>query len=167
MSDRASNEKLADKLLNKWRDEMLKSCENDIDKQSVKNFHCMAYVLLGFHRYICNDIKVLEKSLVDQYGPLGRDSLPIFKFWSKAGTIIERVVRTTSDTFGPAGDHLGLRDRWEAYCTEKGILFIYFGWRHFFILNYNPQSTVTILCLKFLNVPKSWSFSAFFNLFSF
>ncbi|KAL3848471.1 hypothetical protein ACJMK2_019325 [Sinanodonta woodiana] len=29
MSDRASNEKLADKLLNKWRDEMLKSCEND------------------------------------------------------------------------------------------------------------------------------------------
>ena len=32
-----------------------------------------------------------------------------------------RVVRTTSDTVGPAADHLGVRDRWDAYCREKGL----------------------------------------------
>ena len=34
---------------------------------------------------------------------------------------VSRVVRTTSDTVGPAGDHLGVRDRWDAYCREKGL----------------------------------------------
>ena len=40
MSDRASNEKLADKLLDEWRDEVLANCENE-DKTTVKHFHCM------------------------------------------------------------------------------------------------------------------------------
>ncbi|XP_052282199.1 uncharacterized protein LOC127879423 [Dreissena polymorpha] len=121
MSDRASNEKLADKLLNKWRDDLLKNCSSETEVKSVKNFHCMAHVLLGFHRYVCTDIKLLEKELSEVGGPLGRDSLPAFKFWSKGGTVIERVVRTTADTFGPAGEHYGLRDRWEAYCRDNGI----------------------------------------------
>ena len=34
---------------------------------------------------------------------------------------VSRVVRTTSDTVGPAGDHLGVRNRWDAYCREKGL----------------------------------------------
>ncbi|KAL4229624.1 Piwi-like protein 1 [Mactra antiquata] len=31
------------------------------------------------------------------------------------------IAYTASDIFGPAGDHLGLRDRWEAYCASNGI----------------------------------------------
>ncbi|KAH3839779.1 hypothetical protein DPMN_113216 [Dreissena polymorpha] len=80
----------------------------------------MAHVLLRFHRYVCTDIKLLEKELSEVGGPLGRDSLPAFKFWSKAGKVIERVVGNTADTFGPAGEHYGLRDRWEAYCRDNG-----------------------------------------------
>jgi len=41
MSERASNEKKADKLLDIWRDELLGQCN--------KHFHRMAHVLLGFH----------------------------------------------------------------------------------------------------------------------
>jgi hypothetical protein len=35
MSDRASNEKLANTLLNEWRDDVLKNSENDAAKQAV------------------------------------------------------------------------------------------------------------------------------------
>ena len=83
-------------------------------KKTVHNFHCMADVLLGFHRFACVDLKALELKIVEEKGPLGRDTLPVFKNWSQKGTVLERAVRTTSDTFGPAGDHLGLRDRWKA-----------------------------------------------------
>ena len=120
MSDRASNEKLADKLLDNWRNEILENC-NDEQTKSVQHFHCMAHVLLGFHKYVCTDLKSYEETLSKENGPLGRDALPVFKFWSKKGTVAERVVRTTADTFGPAGDHHGLRDRWEAYCSNKGV----------------------------------------------
>lgn len=95
-------------------------CDDD-QKQKVHHFHCMAHVLLGFHRYACCDLKSLENKLINQNGPLGRDALPQFKFWTKKGTSVERVTRTVSETFGPAGDHFGLRDRWEAYCSQKGI----------------------------------------------
>lgn len=40
MSDRASNEKLATKLLNDWRDETLQNFEGDV--KTVHSFHCMA-----------------------------------------------------------------------------------------------------------------------------
>ena len=40
ISDRASNEKLANKLLNDWHDQMLVEFEGD--KKVVYNFHCMA-----------------------------------------------------------------------------------------------------------------------------
>jgi hypothetical protein len=65
--------------------------------------------------------KVFEKELAQEHGPLGRDKLQIFKFWKSSDAVVERVVRTTSDTFGPVGDHLGLRDKWEAYCKLSGI----------------------------------------------
>lgn len=120
MSDRASNEKLADKLLDEWRNEVLEHCDND-QILPVHHFHCMAHVLLGFHKYACDNLKVYEKILTAEKGPLGRDCLPQFKTWRKTGTVVERTTRTTSETFGPAGDHLGVRDRWEAYCAQKGI----------------------------------------------
>ena len=40
---------------------------------------------------------------------------------AKKGTVLERAIQTTSEIFGPAGDHHGLRDRWEAYCVNRGI----------------------------------------------
>ena len=52
MSDRASNEKLANTLLNEWPDDVLKNSENDAAKQAVHSFHCMAHVLLGFYSYV-------------------------------------------------------------------------------------------------------------------
>ena len=120
MSDRANNMKLADKLLNEWHDSLLADCDEQ-QKKAVHHFHCMAHVLLGFHNYICDDLKDLEKSLVEATGPLGGNVLPIFKTWSKKSTALERGVRTTSDIFGPAGDHHRLHDCWEAYCLNRGI----------------------------------------------
>ncbi|KAH3884182.1 hypothetical protein DPMN_008155 [Dreissena polymorpha] len=66
-------------------------------------------------------MKHVEKEIVSESGPIGRDNLPVFKFWKKTGTVVERVVRTTSDTFGPAGDHTGVRDRWEAFCAKNSV----------------------------------------------
>lgn len=126
MSDRASNEKLADRLLSDWRTEVLNDCSEQANIHAVENFHCMAHVLLGFHKYTCDNIKVIETDIVKNCGPLGRDSLPVFKFWSKKGTVIERAVRTTAEVFGPAGDHHGLRDRWESYCASNGTFFLNF-----------------------------------------
>jgi hypothetical protein len=120
MCDRASNEKLADRFLNQWRDEVLSRCQGEEDVKSVHSFHCMAHVLLGFHRYACKDIKNYGKDLAEKHGPLGRDSLAQFKHWKKAETVVERVIRTASDTFDPVGDHLGLRDSWEAHCKSNG-----------------------------------------------
>ena len=119
MSDRASNEKLATKLLNDWRDETLQNFEGDV--KTVHSFHCMAHVLLGFHNYLVPDLKEKEVKIVETGGPLGRDKLPVFKTWSKKQSAVERTVRTSSDTFGPAGDHHGVRDRWEAFCSTNGL----------------------------------------------
>ncbi|XP_052808198.1 uncharacterized protein LOC128237051 [Mya arenaria] len=120
MSDRAANEKCADKLLSEWRDNELELCSNEGSKATVLQFHCIAHVLLGFHRYACEDLKHEEKSLAADE-PIGRDQLPFFKNWSKKQPVVERVAYTTSTIFGPAGDHLGLRDRWESHCAAKGI----------------------------------------------
>jgi len=60
----------------------------------------MAHVLLGFHRYVCKDIKDLESGIVSDIGPLGRDELPVFRFWKTNGTIVERLLlKTVSDVF--------------------------------------------------------------------
>ena len=155
MSDRASNEKLADKLLNEWRDEILTLCDDD-QKQEVHHFHCMAHVLLGFHRYACNDLKLHETSLVGEKGPLGRDSLPVFKFWRTKGTIVERVLRTTSETFGPVGDHHGLRDRWESHCAMSGIKSVVGNYRdNRFNAIFQTAAEVFVHTDDFLNVIES------------
>ena len=76
MSDRASNENLANKLLNDWREKILQSFEGDI--QTVHSFHCMAHVLLGFHNYLVPDIKEKKLKIVETDGPLGRDFACLF-----------------------------------------------------------------------------------------
>ncbi|KAK3104622.1 hypothetical protein FSP39_006401 [Pinctada imbricata] len=120
MSDRAANEKLATKLLAEWRDGIIREFRGNDVTDMVHSFHCMAHVLLGFHQYSSKDIKIFEKGLTQDHGPLGRDKLPMFKFWRSTEAVVERVVRTTSDTFGPVGDHLCLRDSLEAHCKSTG-----------------------------------------------
>ncbi|KAH3725877.1 hypothetical protein DPMN_051730 [Dreissena polymorpha] len=87
MSDRASNEKLADKLLFEWHDGLLASCNDQHEIQTVQHFHCMAHVLLGFHRYVCKDMKHVEKEIVAESGPIGSDNLPVFNFGRKQGLL--------------------------------------------------------------------------------
>ena len=81
----------------------------------------MAQIILGFHKYACVDLKSLESTIFKESGRLGRDALPQFKFWTKKETYVERVARTVSDTSGPVGDHYGICDRWEAYCSQNRL----------------------------------------------
>jgi hypothetical protein len=120
MSDRANNEKKADQFLDEWRDEILGNSEN-IQHAEVHHFHCMAHVLLVFHRYTCTDLLAHEKAFAAEMGPLGREELPIFKCWKSKGTAVGRTVRMASEIFGPDGDHHGVRDVWEAHCATAGI----------------------------------------------
>lgn len=45
----------------------------------------------------------------------------VFKFWNKKEMVVERVLRTTADIFGPVGEHHGIRDRWEVHCSSLAI----------------------------------------------
>ena len=119
MSDRASNEKKADRLLDIWRNELPGQC-NEHETHQVEHFHWMAHVLLGFHRYVCKDIKDLESGIVSDIGPIGRDELSVFMFWKTKGTVVERLLKTVSDVFGPSSDHHGLCETWEAHCATTG-----------------------------------------------
>ena len=47
MSDRAANEKCANKLLDKLLEEMLTD-KRDTEKLEIDHLQCMAHVLLGF-----------------------------------------------------------------------------------------------------------------------
>ena len=85
--------------------------------------NCFSNVHLKMRNQAYNLPLHVEKVLATEHGPLGKDALPQFKSWRNTGTAIERAVRITSDTFGPAEDYLGLRDRWEAYCADKGDYF--------------------------------------------
>ena len=46
MSDRAANEKKADRLLGEWKTEVV----GDQQARVVHKFYCMVHALLGFHR---------------------------------------------------------------------------------------------------------------------
>lgn len=102
MSDRAANERKSNRLLEDWRDECLKDC--DEEKKKVHHLFCSAHVLLGFHSYVMNGIKKMK-----EYGS---------KDFKHPITVL---LRNASDLFGPVGDYRGLRNQWEAYCMEKGI----------------------------------------------
>jgi hypothetical protein len=71
----------------------------------------MAHVLLGLHNYITPNLKEHEQELERHNGPIGRNSLSIFSSWSKKEGVVNRVVRTTSETtFRLAGNHLCVWD---------------------------------------------------------
>lgn len=106
--------------MDEWRDSVLESLDEK-DRSKVVHFHCMAHVLLGFHRYVSNDLKEFEAVICSELGKLGRDGLTVFKFWNTKGTAVERTLRTVSEVFGPSGDHHGIRDLWEAYCSANGV----------------------------------------------
>jgi hypothetical protein len=63
----------------------------------------------------------MDERLTKDNGPIGRDALPAFKFWSKKELVIERVLRTTADIFGPVGDHHGVRDRLGVSTVSKTL----------------------------------------------
>ena len=51
---------------------------------------------------------------------LFRDDLEQFSDFREE-FVAERTVRMVSETFGPVGDYLGLRDVWESHCASKGV----------------------------------------------
>lgn len=75
----------------------------------VNSVHCMAHVLLGFHQYNSNDIKVFEKELAQDHGPLGRDKLQMIKFWRSTKVVARVLFAPLPINLGPVGDYLCLR----------------------------------------------------------
>ena len=118
MSDRAANEKKSNQVLAEWRDDMLKTVKSSEEIEKVHSFYCSAHVLLGFHRNTVNAVSDILKETNNE--TLGRDKMSIFKNFRKECPVT-RVVRMTSEIFGPAGDHQGVKDKWESYCQEKKI----------------------------------------------
>ena len=115
MSDRASNEKKSNRVLDEWRQEVLQDTPKD-KVPEVHKFYCMAHVLLGFHKNVVDGIGAIQS----ETGPLGRDKLPQFQHFRR-DSVVERVALATSEVFGPVGDYLGLRDLWEVHCANHGI----------------------------------------------
>ncbi|XP_076308437.1 uncharacterized protein LOC143223841 [Tachypleus tridentatus] len=115
MSDRAAAEKKSNILLEEWRNSVLEDASED-DVQEINKFYCMAHVLLGCHRNVLGEIG----PVINEKSALGRDQLPQFVNYRK-DCIVERVVQTASDVFGPVGDHLGLRDLWEVHCATLDL----------------------------------------------
>ena len=85
MSDRASNKKLANKLLNDWRGEILQNFDEAIQRQSV------VPVVLGFHNFLVPDILEKKLKFVETDGPLGRDKMPVFNIWSKKQSAVDHI----------------------------------------------------------------------------
>ena len=118
MSDRASNEKKSHKILDQWRADVLKNIPEE-QKPEVHKFHCMAHVLLGFHTNVLSELSPEQKHL-EETMDLGRDKLEQFGSF-RPDQVAQRVIKATSDVFGPVGEFLGLRDLWEAHCAQHGI----------------------------------------------
>ena len=122
MSDRASNEKASDRKICEWHDEVLNNSNSESNElgQEIHHFFCMAHCLLGFHTHSRKELQA-QQSELEVDGKLGRDAKGQFFRFSKT-LAAERAVRMTAETFGPAGDYLGLRDLWMAeWCKRKGI----------------------------------------------
>lgn len=118
MSERAVNEKKSDKLLQAWQDDQLSKRQDNPD---AHNLYCTAHVHLGFHHYIRKDLETYQKTATDDgSGRLGRHSesfIRPFKLLQAAS----RVCSVASNVFTPVWDHLGLRDIWEAFCSERSV----------------------------------------------
>ena len=83
MSDRASNEKASDVILEQWHQDVLKSCDFLAAEKTLHSFHCMVHVLLGFHSNTKTVLFSYEKDLEIECGKFGRDALPQFFHWTK------------------------------------------------------------------------------------
>ena len=117
MSDRASNEKAANRKFDEWRDSVLKDVDEK-KKSAVHKFYCMAHVLLGLHEYSKKPLKEQQLAIETTSGKFGRSALPMFAFF-RFEIAVSRVVRMVSETFGPVGDHLGVREQWEQDCIAR------------------------------------------------
>ncbi|KAL8621575.1 hypothetical protein ACOMHN_026246 [Nucella lapillus] len=120
MSDRAANEKKANELLKKWRDQILMETENMDEISTLHNFYCMAHVLLGFHSYADKNFREQHRKYIDQNIRLGREASGAFlKF--KREFPAHRLIRLASNSCGPVGDEKsGVREKWLAYCRSTG-----------------------------------------------
>ena len=66
MSDRASNEKKSNNLLDPWRDSVLLGGNvPEEEKSLVHHCYCMMYVLLGFHKNVVCEIPKVQKNIED------------------------------------------------------------------------------------------------------
>ena len=120
MSDRASNEKKSNKLLDAWRNSVLEESKiPEAERNVVHHCYCMAHVLLGFHKNVISEVQKLQKDL-EEHESLGRDALNRFAQWRQQ-SIPERVAYNASSVFGPVGDYRGARDVWESHCSLHGI----------------------------------------------
>ncbi|GFO29845.1 hypothetical protein PoB_005635000 [Plakobranchus ocellatus] len=62
----------------------------------------LGHVLLGFHSYVRNEIKVLYESSENKHP-------------------VTTLLKDASDLLGPVGDHRGVGSQWEAFCMEKNL----------------------------------------------
>jgi hypothetical protein len=128
MSDRAANEKKASRIISDWRRDKMGDAPTEAAKKQIEEFHCMAHVLRGFHTNSADALKEIQSELAVDGTKIGRDNLPVFNHWKKE-VAASRAIRTTCETFGPAGDHLGLRDIWEAQCAATATKSIISNYR--------------------------------------
>lgn len=118
MSDRAANEKLSNKQIGEWKQELLSDCDNEEERVTVHSFYCMVHVLLGFHTYGVKNLDAVQKEVEVSGIKFGRDGQVPYRR-EVAGP---RTVRITSDLLGPVPDEKnGQRERWMAYCRLNKI----------------------------------------------
>ncbi|KAL8604612.1 hypothetical protein ACOMHN_013392 [Nucella lapillus] len=112
MSDRAANEKKANELLKKWRDQILMETENRDEISTLHNFYCMAHE--------DNNFKEQHRKYTDQNIRLGREASAAFlKF--KREFPAHCLIRLASNSCGPVGDEKsGVGEKWLAYCRSTG-----------------------------------------------
>jgi len=119
MTDRAANEKKSNRQLTEWvNDEMMKA---ELPLKPVFSIHCMAHVLLAFHKYGLDSLMELQNELVMDGPKLGRDANGAFFRFGKENAA-PRVVRMTSQLLGPNVDEKnGIRDKWLADLRSKNL----------------------------------------------
>ena len=121
MSDRAANEKSANRLITEWRDATLEMQPNKEESMKIHSFYCMAHTLLGFHDYGSKEIEVVQRNMQNEGVFLGRDCDGAFRMWRKEPVHL-RVPRHMSELAGPVGDEKsGLMDKWHAHCVANNL----------------------------------------------
>ena len=99
MSDRAANIKLFNKKMHEWRKDVLSD-----DNIETHFLYCNAHFSLGLLSAAEKALNEVEKHLVSEEGPLGRDKLPkFFNFNSSKESAALRAIRTSANVLGPRG----------------------------------------------------------------